>query len=65
MYNKINFIIESEMTKCNSKYCGCLYFSANALARAITRIAEEKFALIGLSPSHAFLVILTNVFSKC
>lgn len=48
------------MTKCSSKYCGCLYFSANTFARAITRVAEEKFAITGLSPSHAFLVMTVN-----
>ena len=48
------------MAKCNSKYCGCLYFSANALARTMTRIAEEKFAATGLSPSYAFLVMTVN-----
>lgn len=52
--------LQTEMTKCNSKYCTCLYFSANALARSITRLAEEKFALTGLSPSHAFLVMTVN-----
>ena len=46
--------------KCDSKYCGCLYFSANALARCITRIAEEEFAETGLSPSYAFLVMSIN-----
>lgn len=40
----------------NSKYCGCLYFSANSLARCMTRIAEEEFALTGLSPSHALIL---------
>ena len=38
----------------------CLYFSANALARIITRLAEEEFKRTGLSPSHAFLMMLTN-----
>lgn len=36
----------------------CLYFSANSLARAITRLAEEAFNPTGLSPSHAFLLML-------
>jgi len=37
---------------------GCLYFTANALARAVTRQAEEEFMVTGLSPSHAFLLML-------
>ncbi len=49
-----------EMIKCDSKYCGCLYFSANALARIITKMAEEEFASTGLTPSYAFLVMSIN-----
>jgi len=45
-----------------SPYCRCLYFSANALARSITRLAEEVFDPTGLSPSQAF--ILMTVASK-
>jgi len=37
----------------------CLYFTANALARTVTRMAEESFAPTGLSPSQAFLLMLT------
>ena len=38
----------------------CLYFTANALSRVITRMGEESFRKTGLSPSHAFLVMLVN-----
>lgn len=38
----------------------CLYFTANSLSRAITRMAEEDFRITGLSPSHAFLMMLVN-----
>lgn len=36
----------------------CLYFTANSLARTITRLAEEAFAPTGLSPSHAFVLMM-------
>ena len=38
----------------------CLYFTANSLARVISRMAEEEFRKNGLSPSHAFLMMLAN-----
>lgn len=36
----------------------CLFFTANSLARVITRIGEEEFAKLGLPPSGAFLLLL-------
>jgi len=38
----------------------CLYFSANALSRSITRMAEAAFKDTDLSPSHAFAIMLVN-----
>ena len=32
----------------------CLYYSANALARNMTKLADEEFAVTGLSSSYAF-----------
>ncbi len=32
----------------------CLYFNANALARAVTQLWEEAFAPFDLSPAHAY-----------
>lgn len=37
---------------------GCLYFTSNALTRAITRMAEKAFAPVAMTPSHAFLLML-------
>lgn len=36
----------------------CLFFTANKLSRAITKMAEESFRKSGLSPTHAFLMML-------
>lgn len=38
----------------------CLYFSANSLSRIMTRLADEAFKPTGLSPSHAFLMMIVN-----
>jgi len=43
-----------------SSYCKCLYYSANALARIITKMAEEEFAAVNLAPSYAFVVMTVN-----
>lgn len=48
------------MTKTKHILHNCLYFTANSLARVITRMAEEEFRRTGLSPSHAFLMMLVN-----
>ncbi len=40
--------------------CNCLYFTANSLSRIISRMAEEEFSITGISPSHAFLMLLVG-----
>jgi len=45
------------MKKSSSPFCQCLYYASNALARITTRMAEEEFASVGLSPSYAFLIM--------
>jgi len=41
----------------NKYFTDCLYFTANRLARVITRMAEEEFIRTGLSPAYAFLLM--------
>jgi DNA-binding MarR family transcriptional regulator len=36
----------------------CLYFSTNSLSRILTRMADEEFAVTGLSSSYAFLLMI-------
>ena len=42
----------------DSKYGKCFYFTANALARKIDKLAQESWSKVGLSPSHAYLLML-------
>ncbi|MES2004640.1 MAG: MarR family transcriptional regulator [Bacteroidota bacterium] len=46
------------MKTSESKYCNCLYFTANALARKIEKLATESWKKIDLAPSHAYLLKL-------
>ncbi len=36
----------------------CLFFTANSLARVITKMGEEEFSTLGMTPSYAFLLTL-------
>ncbi|MFK7692393.1 MarR family winged helix-turn-helix transcriptional regulator [Paenibacillus sp. HJGM_3] len=38
----------------------CLFFTANRLGRAITKLAEEEFAPTGLTPMYGYLIRLVN-----
>lgn len=46
------------MKTSESKFCNCLYFSTNTLARKVEKLATESWKKIGLSPSHAYLLVL-------
>ena len=48
------------MVLCSEYLNNCLYFTANALARNIGKMAENAFKGTGLSPSRAFMVMLVN-----
>lgn len=48
------------MKTSDSKYCKCLYFTANALARKIEKLALESWSKVDLSPSHAYLLMLVT-----
>lgn len=38
----------------------CLYFQTNSLSRILSGLADEVFRDVGLSPSHAFLLMKVN-----
>ncbi len=46
------------MKSSNSRFNKCLYFSANALARKMEKLATESWKKIDLSPSHAYLLMM-------
>lgn len=46
------------MTTCG--YHSCLYFTANRLARLLSKLAEDVFKPTGLSPAHAFALMQIN-----
>ena len=48
------------MNENKATYCSCLYYSANALARVMTKISDEEFSKLGLSSSYAFLLMTVN-----
>ena len=41
-----------------SKYSQCLYFSSNALARKVEKLARESWKPVNLSPSHGYLLMM-------
>lgn len=48
----------STMKVPESRYGECIYFSSNALARKIEKMAIETWKKVDLSPSHAYLLML-------
>lgn len=46
------------MKAAESRFNACLYFSSNALARKMERLAAKAWKPLGLSPSHAYLLLL-------
>ncbi len=51
---------EQEMNLNKYQLDNCLFFSTVKLARELNKIADETFAITGLSPSHAMLLHIIN-----
>ncbi len=45
------------MNTSDSRFSQCLYFSSNAFARKIEKLAVESWKPVGLSPSHGYLLM--------
>jgi MarR family transcriptional regulator, organic hydroperoxide resistance regulator len=45
------------MKTSESRFCKCMYFSTNALARKIEKLAVESWKPVDLSPSHGYLLM--------
>lgn len=45
------------MKTSSSKFAQCLYFASAALARKVEKLALESWKPVGLSPSHAYLLL--------
>ena len=46
------------MKSSNSRFNKCLYFSTNALARKVEKLAGESWKKLELSPSHGYLLLM-------
>jgi DNA-binding MarR family transcriptional regulator len=46
------------MKTSESRYSKCLYFTSNALARKVDKLAQESWKKVNLSPSHAYLLMM-------
>ena len=57
--NKLPLYLQHQIMKTSeSKYCKCLYFTTNALARKVEKLALESWKPVDLSPSHAYLLLM-------
>jgi MarR family transcriptional regulator, organic hydroperoxide resistance regulator len=52
-----SYIFALQMKTSNSKYAQCLYFTSQALARKVEKLAIEVWQKVDLSPSHAYLLM--------
>lgn len=58
LYIQIYSLSFAAMSVCSSKFHQCLYFASQALARKVEKLAVACWQPTGLSPSHAYLLML-------
>jgi len=58
MYKYKAVIFTALMKSSDSRYSKCLYFTANALARKVERLAITSWKPVNLSPSHGYLLMM-------
>ncbi len=54
---KILYLCDA-MKSSESRYSKCLYFTSNALARKVERLAINSWKAVNLSPSHGYLLFI-------
>lgn len=58
LYIQVKFsYLCGRMSTSASRFSQCFYFSSNALARKIEKLAQESWKPVGLSPSHGYLLM--------
>ena len=58
VYTSINTFLCLVKKLSDSTYSRCMYFSTNALARKLEKLASQSWKKVNLSPSHAYLLML-------
>ncbi|GIO29481.1 MULTISPECIES: MarR family winged helix-turn-helix transcriptional regulator [Paenibacillus] len=58
MTNEINNATKPSSEEDGAFLHSCMYFTTNRLSRAITRLADDAFAVTGLAPAYGYLVRL-------
>src|SRR3954464_11211675 len=58
VYTNKLFLPSGPMKTSESRYCKCMYFVSGALSRKIEKLATESWKKVGLSPSHAYLLMM-------
>lgn len=56
--NRANTIRKKLGGVCQSRFAGCLYFSSQAFARKVEKLAVKCWQPAGIGPSHGYLLLV-------